>query len=298
MQNLILLVIAGIIAQLVDGSLGMAFGVTSTTLLLMVGVAPVLASTSVHLAEVGTTLASGFSHWRFGNVEWSMILWIGIPGGIGAFVGAVLLSSLSAEAAAPVVAIILFGLGVYILARFAFSRAKKVVDTSPIPKGFLAPLGLIAGTIDALGGGGWGPIGTSTLLASGRMEPRKVVGTVDTSEFIVAICASIGFLLGLSLAEIPFKVVGALLIGGVIAAPIAAWIVRHLDARILGTAVGGWIILTNANTFLKAAGFNEGINIPVYAAAIILWITALYFAISAARAERQRVLPGSAISEG
>ncbi|MDQ4146245.1 MAG: sulfite exporter TauE/SafE family protein [Pseudomonadota bacterium] len=298
MQNLILLVIAGIIAQLVDGSLGMAFGVTSTTLLLMVGVAPVLASTSVHLAEVGTTLASGFSHWRFGNVEWSMILWIGIPGGIGAFVGAVLLGSLSAEAAAPVVAIILFGLGVYILARFAFSRAKKVVDTSPIPKGFLAPLGLIAGTIDALGGGGWGPIGTSTLLASGRMEPRKVVGTVDTSEFIVAMCASIGFLLGLSLAEIPFKVVGALLIGGVIAAPIAAWIVRHLDARILGTAVGGWIILTNANTFLKALGFNEAINIPVYAAAIILWITALYFPISAARAERQRVLPGSAISEG
>jgi hypothetical protein len=113
MQSFVLLLIAGVIAQLVDGSLGMAFGVTSTALLLMVGVAPALASTSVHLAEVGTMLASGLSHWRFGNVDWSMILWMGIPGGIGAYVGAVLLTSLSAEAAEPVVAIILFGLGVY-----------------------------------------------------------------------------------------------------------------------------------------------------------------------------------------
>jgi uncharacterized protein len=94
MQSFVLLLIAGVIAQLVDGSLGMAFGVTSTALLLMVGVAPALASTSVHLAEVGTKLASGLSHWRFGNVDWSMILWMGIPGGIGAFVGAVLLTSL------------------------------------------------------------------------------------------------------------------------------------------------------------------------------------------------------------
>ncbi|HKH21414.1 MAG TPA: sulfite exporter TauE/SafE family protein [Gammaproteobacteria bacterium] len=263
MQSFVLLLIAGVIAQLVDNSLGMAFGVTSTTLLLMVGVAPALASTSVHLAEVGTTLASGLSHWRFGNVDWSMILWMGIPGGIGAFVGVVLLTSLSAEAAEPVVAIILFGLGVYILARFAFSRAKRVVYVRPVPRGVLAPLGLIAGTVDALGGDGWGPIGTSTLLSSGRMEPRNVVGTVDTSEFIVSVCASIGFLLSLSLAELPWRIVTALLVGGVIAAPIAAWIVRHLDARILGTAVGGWIILTNANTFLEAVGLSGSINIPL-----------------------------------
>jgi uncharacterized protein len=289
MQSLVLLVIAGIIAQLVDGSLGMAFGVTSTTLLLLIGVAPVLASTSVHLAEVGTCLASGISHWKFGNVDRSMILSIGVPGGIGAFVGAVFLTSLSAEAAKPVVAVILFGLGIYILIRFAFGRTKNVVKVRPIPKKFLTPLGLVAGFVDALGGGGWGPIGTSTLLSSGRMEPRKVVGTVDTSEFIVAASASVGFLLGLSFAEVPWHIVGALLVGGVIAAPTAAWIVRHLDARILGTAVGGWIILTNANTFLKAVGFSGNVALPVYAAAISLWAVALYFSISSALRERRRI---------
>lgn len=297
MQSFVLLLIAGVIAQLVDGSLGMAFGVTSTTLLLLIGVAPVLASTSVHLAEVGTCLASGISHWKFGNVDRSMILTMGIPGGIGAFVGAVFLTSLSAEAAKPVVAVILFGLGVYILIRFAFGRAKNLVKVRPISKKFLTPLGLVAGFIDALGGGGWGPIGTSTLLSSGRMEPRKVVGTVDTSEFIVAVSASVGFLLGLSMAEIPWQIVGALLVGGVIAAPIAAWIVRHLDARILGTAVGGWVILTNAHTFLDTVGLREAVNVPVYAAAIATWIVALYFAISRFARER-KALSGAVASEG
>jgi uncharacterized membrane protein YfcA len=218
-----------------------------------------------------------------------MILSMGVPGGIGAFVGAVLLASLSADAAKPVVAVILFALGVYILIRFAFGRAKDVVKRRPISKKFLTPLGLVAGFIDALGGGGWGPIGTSTLLSSGRMEPRKVVGTVDTSEFIVAVAASLGFLLGLSLSEVPWRIVGALLIGGVIAAPIAAWIVRHLDARILGTAVGGWIILTNANTFLDAIGASSAVNAPVYVAAVVVWMTALYFAISAAIRQRRKV---------
>jgi len=288
MQNFILLLIAGTIAQLVDGSLGMAFGVTSTTLLLLIGIAPVLASTSVHLAEVGTCLASGISHWKFGNVDWRMVLWMGVPGGIGAFVGAVFLATFSADAAKPVVAVILFSLG------FAFTRGRKVILRRPIPKAFLMPLGLVAGTIDAIGGGGWGPVGTTTLLSSGRMEPRTVVGTVDTSEFIVAVCASLGFLLGLSMAQIPWQIVGALLIGGVIAAPIAAWIVRHLDARILGTAVGGWIVLTNAHTFVDAVGFSGGVSAPVYAAAIIVWLTALYFAISAARRERTQVFTAPA----
>jgi uncharacterized membrane protein YfcA len=297
MQSLVVLLIAGIIAQLVDGSLGMAFGVTSTTLLLLVGVSPVLASTSVHLAEVGTCLASGIAHWRFGNVDRSMILSMGIPGGIGAFIGAVLLSSLSAEAAKPVVSVILFALGLYILVRFAFTRGKRLIIPRPIPKRFLAPLGLVGGLVDAMGGGGWGPIGTSTLLSSARMEPRMVIGTVDTTEFIIAVCASIGFLLGLSMAEIPWQIVGALLVGGVIAAPIAAWIVRHLDARVLGTAVGGWIILTNAHTFLDTVGLGEAINVPVYATAIAAWIVALYFAISNFVRERRR-LSAAALPEG
>jgi uncharacterized protein len=291
-RNLVVLGIVGLIAQLVDGSLGMAYGVTSTTLLLAIaGLTPALASTAVHISEVGTTLASGVSHWRFGNVDWGKVGWLAVPGGIGAFFGAVVLSSIiSAEAAEPIVAIFLFLLGAYVLARFAFNRSTNVVENLPIPRAFLSPLGLVAGFLDAVGGGGWGPISTPTLLSSGRMEPRKVVGTVDTSEFVVALCASIGFLISLSFAQVPWGVVGAILIGGLIAAPIAAWIVRHLNARVLGTAVGGFILLVNANTFLGAVGLNPELNIIVYVAILTVWITALYFAIAAIRRERKPVV--------
>lgn len=291
MRSLIVLAVVGFIAQLVDGSLGMAYGVTSTTLLLAVGLTPALASTVVHISEVGTTLASGISHWRFGNVDWSKVAWMAVPGGVGAFLGAyVLVEVISADIAKPVVAIFLFGLGAYVLARFAFDRAGSLINDRPIPRRFLSPLGLVAGFLDAVGGGGWGPISTPTLLASRRMEPRKVVGTVDTSEFVVALSASVGFLLSLSFAKVPWGVVGALLAGGLIAAPIAAWVVRHLNARVLGTAVGGFILLTNANTFLGAVGFNPSFNIVVYAVILIVWFTALFFAIRALRRERKPLL--------
>jgi hypothetical protein len=275
----------------------MAYGVTSTTLLLAIaGLTPVLASTVVHISEVGTTLASGVSHWRFGNVDWSKILWLAIPGGIGAFVGAtVLVRFIDAAVAEPVVAIFLFLLGAYVLARFAFNRSTNVVQNLPIPRAFLSPLGLIAGFLDAVGGGGWGPISTPTLLSSGRMEPRKVVGTVDTSEFIVALAASIGFLISLSFAQVPWEIVAVLLGGGLVAAPIAAWIVRHLNARVLGTAVGGFILLVNANTFLEAVGLDPALNVFVYGAILAVWITALYFAYAAIRREHKPVIETQAV---
>lgn len=296
MRNLIVLGIVGFIAQLVDGSLGMAYGVTSTTLLLAIaGLTPALASTVVHISEVGTTLASGVAHWRFGNVDWGKILWMAIPGGIGAFLGAyVLVSVISADVAKPVVAVFLFLLGAYVLVRFAFrfafTRTRQIIDGRPISRKFLAPLGLVAGFLDAIGGGGWGPISTPTLLSSGRMEPRKVVGTVDASEFVVALSASVGFLLALSFAAVPWSLVGTLLIGGLVAAPIAAWVVRHLNARVLGTAVGGFILLTNANTFLGAVGFNPSFNIIVYLAIVAIWVTSLFFAVKALRREQEPVL--------
>jgi uncharacterized protein len=297
-RNLVVLAILGFIAQLVDGALGMAYGVTSTTLLLAVaGLTPALASTVVHISEVGTCAASGLSHWRFGNVDWSKILWLAIPGAIGAFVGAtVLVRFIDASVAEPIVAIFLFLLGAYVLARFAFNRTTQVVQNLPIPRAFLSPLGLIAGFLDAVGGGGWGPISTPTLLSSGRMEPRKVVGTVDTSEFIVALSASIGFLISLSFAEVPWVVVGTLLAGGLVAAPIAAWFVRHLNARVLGTAVGGFILLVNAKTFLEAVGLDTSLNAVAYAAILVVWLTALYFAVTTVRREREPVLETEATS--
>lgn len=288
MRSLILLAIVGLIAQLVDGSLGMAYGVTSTTLLLAVGISPALASASVHIAEVGTCAMSGVSHWRFGNVDWSKIAWLAVPGAIGAFLGAVVLVSvITAEAAEPIVAVFLFSLGIFILARFSFRRHERPVRERPIPKTFISPLGFVAGFLDAAGGGGWGPISTPTLLSSGRMQPRKVIGTVDTSEFLVAFAASVGFLISLSFADIPWQLVGALLLGGLIAAPIAAWIVRILPARIMGTAVGGFILIVNMKTFLEAIGVSGGLALLIYVLIVVFWVTALAHSIMVNRQEKR-----------
>src|SRR5919112_3415866 len=300
MRSFILLALAGLGAQLVDGSLGMAYGVSSTTLLLFVGVAPALASAAVHIAEVGTTAVSGISHASFGNVDWSKIVWMAVPGGIGAFAGAYLLVYAStAEATAglvePVVAIILFSLGVYVLSRLAFWRHERPVHVRPVSRKFLSPLGLVAGFLDAFGGGGWGPISTPTLLSSGRMEPRKVIGTVDTSEFVIAVCASVGFLFGLSFAEIPWSIIGALFLGGLIAAPIAAYIVRILPTRIMGTAVGGFILVVNANTFFEAIGLSTGIAAVGYVVIVTVWVAALIFAIGARRPEQEEAPEGQAV---
>jgi uncharacterized membrane protein YfcA len=289
MRSLILLAIVGLIAQLVDGSLGMAYGVTSTTLLLAVGISPALASASVHIAEVGTCAMSGVSHWRFGNVDWSKIVWLAVPGAIGAFLGAVVLVSvITAEAAEPIVAVFLFSLGIFILARFSFRRHERPVRERPIPKTFISPLGFVAGFLDAAGGGGWGPISTPTLLSSGRMQPRKVIGTVDASEFLVAFAASVGFLISLSFADIPWQLVGALLLGGLIAAPIAAWIVRILPARIMGTAVGGFILIVNMKTFLEAVGVSGGLALLIYVLIVVFWVTALAHSIMVNRQEKKR----------
>jgi uncharacterized protein len=293
MRAFLILAIVGLAAQLVDGSLGMAYGVTSTTLLLAIGISPALASASVHLSEVGTTFVSGVSHWRFGNVDWSKIGWMALPGGVGAFLGAIALTWMvvvAEEYVAPAIAIFLFALGVYILARFSFRRHEKPVEERPIAKAFLSPLGFVAGFLDAVGGGGWGPISTPTLLSSGRMEPRKVVGTVDTSEFVVALAASVGFLLSLSFAEIPWQVVGALLLGGVIAAPIAAWIVRILPMRILGTAVGGVILVTNMRTFMGAVGIEGTLATFLYLAIVAVWIAALAHSIIVNRQEKKAAI--------
>ncbi len=292
MRKLILLGFAGLLAQLIDGALGMAYGVSSTTILLTAGLAPAVVSASVHMAELGTTLASGTAHWRFGNVEWRTVALMTFPGFAGAFAGAVVLSNLSAELAKPVIAVFLFSLGVYILVRFSRPlRDRPEARRRALPWFFLSPLGLFAGFMDAAGGGGWGPIGTPALLSSGRMEPRKVVGSVDTGEFLVSLGASIGFLVALPLTSINFGFVGALLAGGLIAAPIAAWLVRKLPAAILGTAVGGVIVLTNAKTFGEELGVSGGGLAAAYVALAIVALGSLALAVL-----RDRELPPSSVT--
>jgi uncharacterized membrane protein YfcA len=252
-SSLVAVAIVGFIAQLVDGALGMGYGVTSTTLLLTVGLAPAVASASVHFAELGTTLASGTAHWRFGNVDWKTVSRLAIPGGIGGFLGAYVLSNVDATKAAPWVSLMLSVLGVLILIRAIKGTSVRMKAFNP-RLSTLGPLGVFAGFLDAAGGGGWGPVTTSTLMASGRLHPRMVIGTVSASEFLVALGASISFLLGLGAQAIAWDAVAVLLLGGVIAAPIAAWLVKHIDHRSLGAVVAGMILITNAERVLGLVG--------------------------------------------
>lgn len=285
MQTLILVAIAGLAAQLVDGSLGMGYGLTSSTLLIFAGLSPAAASASVHLAEVGTTALSGVAHHRFGNVDWHAVRRIAVPGGVGAFLGATLLSSLSTESAKPIASTLLFTLGVYVLLRFLFGKERVSRKGRPGIR-FLAPLGLIGGFVDATGGGGWGPVTTPTLLADGRLAPNRVVGTVSASEFIVALSASAGFFTALGGEVVRLELVAALLAGGLIAAPIAAYAVRHLNPRLLGVFVGGFICFTNARVLLSAAGISgDGFSLT-YLVIITGWALAVFSVFRAIRRDR------------
>jgi uncharacterized membrane protein YfcA len=285
MRKLIVLALVGAAAQLVDGSLGMGYGVTSTTLLIVAGLTPAAASASVHFSELGTNIASGLSHWKLRNVDWGVVARIAGPGAIGAFLGATVLSSLSTEAAAPVMSGILVLLGLYILVRFILGI--KPTLKQRLSAKFLAPLGLFAGFIDASGGGGWGPVATPALLADGRLAPRKVIGSVDTSEFAVSAAASLGFLVGLGAAGINWSFALALLAGGVVAAPLAAYLVRVAPAHLLGVAVGGIILLTNARTLLRSFDVSDPIRFGVYGT--IALVTLIGLSVATQRVKKTAV---------
>jgi uncharacterized protein len=278
-RKLLVLGFVGLLAQLIDGSLGMAYGVTSSTLLLAAGVAPAAASAAVHFSEIGTSLVSGFSHHKLGNVDWRTVSILAVPGFVGAFAGATLLSNLPADTAKPWVAGLLLALGCYVVFRFLVLGGRRPVFKSRPSARFLMPMGLVGGTLDSIGGGGWGPVGTTTLLSSGRLEPRKVVGSIDTSEFVVAVGGSLGFILALGSQGIEWSYAIALLAGGVIAAPIAAWLVKKLAARVLGVAAGGLIVLTNSKTIAESLGATGAAVGAIAAVVGALWIGGIVWAV-------------------
>ena len=268
--DLLLTGLAGLLAQMVDGALGMGFGITSASLLLATGMAPALVSASVKFAQLGTTLASGASHWRAGNVDPRIMLRLAVPGGIGALTGALLLSYLSTAAAAPVMSLLLLVLGVLVIIRFVRRRAAVASEAAAAPRTrLLVPLGMVGGLVDATGGGGWGPVVTSTLLTTGAAAPRRVIGSVCTAEFVVTSCASIGFVLGLGVGGFPLGMILALMAGGVIAAPFAARLAGRLPAPILGVCVGTLIVSLNAGTVLAAAGLHGGTGALAHAGIVI-----------------------------
>ncbi len=287
MRKLIVLGVVGFLAQLIDGSLGMAYGVTSSTMLLAVGLAPAAASAAVHFSEIGTSLVSGFSHHKLGNVDWRTVSILAVPGFVGAFAGATFLASIDGAAAKPWVAGILLTLGAYVIWRFLVLGGKRPTFRSRPSVGMLAPMGLVGGALDAIGGGGWGPVGTTTLLSSGRLEPRKVIGSIDTSEFVVAVGGSLGFLFALSSSEIPWGYALALLCGGVVAAPIAAWLVKKLAARVLGVAAGGLIVVTNSKTIAETLGATGWTVAGVVLSLAVLWISGIVWAVRQERRSRE-----------
>lgn len=283
MHTLILCGLAGLLGQLVSGTLGMGFGVTSTTALVALGTAPAAASAVTHIATVGISLVSGVAHWRFRNIDWRTVGILAVPGAVGAGTGAYVLTAVSANLSTVWVGAVLFLLGLYVLARFAFFGLRELATKRPLRARFLSPLGLLAGFVDATGGGGWGPIGTTSLLSSGRLEPRKAVGSVAAAELAVAVAASLGFLSGLSGRRFDTGVILGLLCGGVIAAPVAAWLVRKMAPRVLGTAAGGLILVTNAHTLLAAVGADPAVAVAVYAVLVALWATGIGCAARAGR---------------
>ncbi|MEW5813732.1 MAG: sulfite exporter TauE/SafE family protein [Actinomycetota bacterium] len=288
MRSLLIFTLVGVGAQLVDGALGMAFGVTATTLLVLSSVGAAQASAAVHLAEVGTTLASGLSHWRFKNINWPLVAKLGLPGAVGAFLGATVLSSLSTEHAAPLMAAILMAIGAYVLLRFSL-RTPLAIGGRGTQHGakFLAPLGLFGGFIDASGGGGWGPITTSTLLSQGKTAPRTVIGSVSASEFLVSVSASVGFLIGLRHEFLEnWPVVVGLMLGGVIAAPIAAWLVSRISPALLGSAVGGVIVLTNSQKLVHFFGIQWPWSTAIYSLIVVAWASLVFYAWRVSRAPK------------
>jgi uncharacterized protein len=288
MRRLLVFALAGLFGQLVDGALGMAFGVTSSTVLLSSGINPAASSASVHLAEIGTTFTSGLSHWRFGNVSWPLVTRIGVPGAAGAFAGATLLSSFTGDWLTPAVAVVLFSLGALVIVRSLRGDLRgRTRHPSSLRKRFLAPLGVSAGFLDAVGGGGWGPVATPTLLTAGRLEPRMVIGSVSASELLVTLAASAGFLIGIGGEGIQASLVLALLAGGVVAAPLAAWLVHHTDASALGVVVGTLLLATNARLVMLELGAPGAVRLSVILALAAAGATLAVRTAGRSRAERE-----------
>ena len=234
MVEFFLLLAIGFAAQLVDGALGMAYGVLTNSALLIFGVPPAQASALEHTAEIFTTGASAASHIYHRNVDWRYVMRLGIPGVLGAILGAWVLSNIELDAARRWVYLYLLAMGLYILL-----KSFRIAPRQREPARWLPPVGFVGGFLDASGGGGWGPVVTSTLIGSGH-APRQTVGSVNTTEFVVTLAAATTFFVELGAA--PLQHLIPLVLGGVLAAPIGGWAVKRVSSHVLMVAVGGLIV--------------------------------------------------------
>jgi len=241
-SDFLLYVVAGFAAQIVDGALGMAYGVTATSLLLSFGIPPAAASATVHTAECFTTGASALSHRAFGNVDRFLFRRLLLPGMIGAIAGAFTLTRFEGDALRPFVSGYLLVMGCVIALKAFREFPPRAVRTH------LSPLAFIGALIDALGGGGWGPIVASNLIARGN-DVRLAIGSVNAVEFFVTLAASVTFVV--TLGTLDWQIVAGLAVGGLLAAPFGAWACKHIPVRPLLVLVGLLVIALSVNTLLR-----------------------------------------------
>lgn len=280
MQKLIIFALVGFFAQLIDGSLGMGFGATSSSLLLTFGIAPAIASATIHFSQIATTAASGISHWKFKNIDKTLVLGLAVPGSITAFIGAALLSNIQSGLIKPFIAVFLLSMGFYILYQFIFKKQHKPQGgTKKISSLSLIPQGAAAGFLDAIGGGGWGPVNTPLMLSRNKLEARYVIGTVSTGEFFVTLSASLGFIIFLGWSQISWTLVIVLGLGGVVAAPFAAWLVKVMPVHMLAVCVGGLIIFTNSSILLSVFVENPVASTSTRLAIILSWIALVVYTL-------------------
>jgi uncharacterized membrane protein YfcA len=262
MGDVLLVLFAGFFASMVDGALGMGFGPTSSTILLSTGVSPAAASTTVNLAKVAAGLAAGVSHWRLKNIDHRLVLRLAIPGAFGALVGALILSNVNGDDIRPILAILLMLVGIRILFRFSQALPESRDQVADAAKAQKAPQFKETGVEVAATAGGitnglvgaWGPVVTPFLLHRG-LPPRYAIGSVNTAEVAVAVVSAGTLITTLGRGGLDLWIVGAMLVGGVLAAPLAAYIVRFVPARLLGLLVAGLLLLTQSRELATAYDF-------------------------------------------
>jgi uncharacterized membrane protein YfcA len=294
-ESLALFALAGFAASFVDGALGMGFGPTSSSILLGTGLSPASVSSSVNIVKVATGLAAAASHWRFGNIDRKLVLGLALPGIVGALLGATLLSNLNGPLLKPALAGLLVVIGLRILFRFARLPSQPPVQASSgesLPPTAVNLKGLYVAA--ACGGvtngmiGAWGPVVTPFLLHRG-LSPRYAIGSVNTAEVAVAAASAASLIASVGKGGVELGVVIAMLVGGVVAAPVAAWTIRFIPARPLGIAVAGLLLLTNARELIRFA------NVSAWSAWIYVGIVLLVALAMAAplltRAARPSLAP-------
>jgi len=243
-EDVLLFIAVGFAAQMVDGAIGMAYGVTSSSVLLSLGVPPATTSACVHAAETFTTAVSGASHWKFGNVDRKLLVRLAIPGMVGGALGAYVLTHIDGDVIRPYISAYLLLIGVLIVWKAVTVRVVEGAEPSRV-----APLGFIGGLLDSIGGGGWGPIVTSTLIGQGT-QPRYAIGSVNIAEFFVTFTISATFVATIGLELWP--IIAGLIIGGVVAAPFAAYATKVLPDKVLMILVGCIVAILSLRTIIAA----------------------------------------------